>query len=152
MRTPPPEESSNRPFLIVAAILGAITLIVLVCIAAYALYYVPKQSTLRATDMAKVNAQNTEIAKALALTSQAEAFTSTPTVTATTLPGKPVPTKTPVVVIPTNTGAPTQDPRTATVSALLTQAAQIMQKTVVPTPTATALPTTGFADQVGVPG
>jgi LPXTG-motif cell wall-anchored protein len=150
--TPPPEESSNRPFLVVAAILGAITLFALVCIAAYALYYVPKQSTLKVTQMAEVNTQNTEVAKAIELTSQAEAFTSTPTVTATPLPATPVPTKTPVVVIPTNTTVPTQDPRTATVAALLTQAAQVLQKTVVPTPTTTALPTTGFADQVGVPG
>jgi LPXTG-motif cell wall-anchored protein len=54
-------------------------------------------------------------------------------------------TATPVVVVKT------VDPRTATVSALLTQAANA-QKTTTARATSTALPTTGFADQVGLPG
>ena len=52
---------------------------------------------------------------------------------------------------------PTADPRTATVQALLTQAAMAQTQaaeailTVTATPTSTALPDTGFADDVGVP-
>jgi LPXTG-motif cell wall-anchored protein len=45
--------------------------------------------------------------------------------------------------------AATVDPRTATVSALLTQAASTATTR---TPTVTALPVTGFAEDVGVPG
>lgn len=149
--SPPPEESSNRPFLIVAGILAAFTLIALVCIAAYALYYVPQQRTAQATQVAQVNVQNTQVAEAIMQTSIVEAYTSTPTVTSTPLPATPTQTSTPVVVIPTNTTIPTEDPRTATVAALLTQAA-VFQQTANPSVTTTALPTTGFADQVGVPG
>jgi LPXTG-motif cell wall-anchored protein len=149
--TPQPAEPSNRPFLIVAGILGAFTLIALACIAVYALYYVPQQRATQSTQVAEVNAQNTQVAEAILQTSIAEAFTSTPTVTSTPLPAIAMPTKTPVVVIPTNTLAPTQDARTATVAALLTQAA-VFQLTANPSVTATALPSTGFADQVGVPG
>jgi LPXTG-motif cell wall-anchored protein len=156
--TPPPEESGNRPFLIVAGILGAFTLIALVCIAAYALYYVPQQRYQQSTQIAQVNAQNTQVAESIIQTSIAEAFTSTPTVTATPLEATYTPTNTPVIVLPSATAvipaggqAATQDPRTATVAALLTQAA-VVQQTSMPTATSTGLPTTGFADQVGVPG
>jgi hypothetical protein len=162
--TPPPEESSNRPFLIVAGILGAFTLIALACIAAYALYYVPQQRAQQSTQIAQVNAQNTQVAESIIQTSIAEAFTSTPTVTPTQLPVLPTATVTPVVVLPSATvassevaagapgaGAPTQDPRTATVAALLTQAAGV-QQTSAPSATSTGLPTTGFADEVGLPG
>jgi hypothetical protein len=159
--TPPPEESSNRPFLIVAGILGAFTLIALACIAAYALYYVPQQRAQQSTQIAQVNAQNTQVAESIIQTSIAEAFTSTPTVTPTQAPESPTATVTPVVVLPSATvasseaaagaAAPTQDPRTATVAALLTQAAGV-QQTSAPSATSTGLPTTGFADEVGVPG
>ncbi len=60
-----------------------------------------------------------------------------------------MPSSTPVLA-PTNTpvlNEPTEDPRTATVAALLT-----MQAAGTTTPTATALPDTGFADDVGIPG
>jgi LPXTG-motif cell wall-anchored protein len=144
---PPPEESSNRTFIIVAAILGGITLLALLCIAVYALVYVPQRRSSQATQVAQLNAQNTEVAQAITKTSLAFAFTPTPTITP--IPNTSTPTSTPVVAVPTNTLIPTQDPRTATVAALLTQAAEA-QKTVVPT--STALPTTGFADEVGIPG
>jgi hypothetical protein len=39
----PPEESGNRTFIIVAGILGAITVLALVCIAAYAFVVLPRQ-------------------------------------------------------------------------------------------------------------
>lgn len=143
----PPEEASNRTFIIVAGILGGLTLLALVCIALYAFIILPRQRTQREEQIARLNAQNTQVALAISQTAAAKAFTATPTVT----PIPPTATRTPtaVVVVPTNTVAMTVDPRTATVAALLTQAA-IVTKTVVPT--ATALPTTGFADQVGLPG
>jgi len=60
-----------------------------------------------------------------------------------------------VVAQPTNTPEPQTggelDPRTATVSALLTQAA-VARLTTTGLPTSTALPATGFMDEMGVPG
>jgi len=149
--SPPPEESSNRPFLLVAGILVVLALAALVCIAVYALYFVPQRRAQLSGQVDQVNAQNTQIAAAITQTSIAAAFTATYTptepVTAT-----PTQTSTPVVVIPTGTTMATQDPRTATVAALLTQAAAGQQTVGPRTPTATALPVTGFADEVGLPG
>ena len=56
-------------------------------------------------------------------------------------------------------GGPTPDPRTATVEALLTQAAlaqtqaaaQLLTQSPTPTPTATGLPDTGIMDDLGAP-
>jgi len=150
---PLPEETSNRPFFIVAGILAAFTLIALACIAVYALYYVPMQRSQQATQVAQLNAQNTEVAAAITQTSIAAALIAKPTETPAWTPTS-MPTSTPVVIIPTNTTVPTTDHRTATVAALLTQAA-VAQQTLAPTgvgPTPTALPSTGFMDEVGVPG
>ncbi|UCH59658.1 MAG: LPXTG cell wall anchor domain-containing protein [Anaerolineales bacterium] len=143
----PPEESSNRTFIIVAGILGGITLLALICIAVYAFVFLPRQRADREREIAERNAQNTQIALAITQTSAAAAFTDTPTVTP--VPNTPTPTRTPVIAIPTNTTVASVDPRTATVSALLTQAAQVTQTVM---PTSTALPDTGFADDVGIPG
>jgi len=144
-----PEESGNRAFLIVAGVLGAIALLALLLIAAYALVLRPRQVEARAAQQATVDFQNTQVAAIIAQTSTAAAFAAqiTPTPTATLTPIPVTPTNTAVLVIPT-TAAPTTDPRTATVAALLTQAA-VATRTVVVTPT--ALPTTGFADEVGLP-
>lgn len=146
--TPPPEESSNRTFLLVAGILGAITVLALICIVVYAFFFVPRRNAQQATQVAEVNFQNTQVADALTQTAAAAAFTSTPTATATQPAATATRTPTPVVAVPTNTTVPTQDPRTATVAALLTQAAG--QSTLAAT--STALPDTGFVEDVGIPG
>lgn len=149
---PPPNGSggNNRPFIIVAGILGAITLLALACIAAYALVIRPQRRAEQASQLARLNTQNTQVAQAITQTSAAGSFTATPT--ATRVPPTATQTPTPVVAQPTNTQVLAQsDPRTATVAALLTQAAGI-QRTPTVRVSATALPTTGFADEVGVPG
>lgn len=148
---PPPEESSNRPFFVIAGILAGFTLLALACIAVYAFYIVPQRRTQQAAQIEQLNAQNTQMAAAITQTSIAAAFTATPTATKP-IPPTFTPTVTPVVALPSATVAPTQDPRTATVAALLTQAASGQQTTAPRTPTATALPVTGFADDVGLPG
>ncbi len=141
---PPPEESSNRTFLIAAGILGGIVLLSIACLAGYALLILPSQ---RATQQQAATAQavqNLQVAQALTATSQAINF---PTATAT-LP----PTQTPVVAQATATTAAvtnTPDPATATVAAALTQAAAAQLTHV---PTSTALPGTGIADEYGAPG
>ncbi len=148
----PPEERSNRAFIIIAIGLIVLALVAVACLAGYALVYVPRQRENQANQVATVNAQNTEVAKSILATTIAEAFTPTPEVTATNTPEPLAPTETPVVIIPTNTFVPTADPRTATVAALYTQAAQATMPSIrTPTPTSTALPATGFADEVGAP-
>lgn len=147
---PPPEESNNRTFIIVASILGAIAVIALICIIVYASVIRPLNQNNDATQVALLNAQNTEVAFQITQTLLAKSFTNTPTITNTPLPPTATLTPTPVVAVPTNTSVVAEvGARTATVSALLTEAA-VAQKTLVPT--STALPSTGFADDVGLPG
>lgn len=153
---PKPEESSNRTFLLVAGILGGVLIISLVCIAIYAMVYLPRSREASSTEMAEINAQNTEVAMLSAMTAEAQAWTATPSLTATSAPQSPTPTRTPVVA-PTDTPAAGSgageeedvDPRTATVAALFTQQAAGALTT---TPVSTSLPDTGFMDNAGIPG
>jgi LPXTG-motif cell wall-anchored protein len=142
--TPPQQGGGNRAFLIAAAIIGGIMLLTLVCLAAYVLLIRPGIENQQATQVARINAQNTQIAIAAEQTAQAAKITPT----ATQAPVLPTATSTPVVAEPTQ-GPPTPTiDRTATVSALLTEAAAGGQATATPT----GLPDTGFADDVGIPG
>jgi len=150
--------SSNRTFLIVAGILGGILLIALLAIAAYAVI-LPGREISQQTQAAEIIATNTAIAEQAQQTAAARQITLTPTFTATLEPTAtatlaPTSTSTPVLA-PTNTPEPSSDDggadqeATATVAALLTQQAGPDGGLI---PTATALPDTGFADDVGVPG
>lgn len=151
-QAPPENGPNNRSFLVLAGILGAITLLALISIAVYAAVLRPRQLAARREQEAKLFAQNTQIAQAITRTAAAANFTSTPTQTRLPPTATATRTPTPVVAVPTNTLVAAQgDPRTATVAALLTQAAGI-QRTPTVRVTTTALPTTGFADQVGIPG
>ena len=146
--TPPPEEASNRTVLIVAGVLACLIVVSIVCMALYALVFVPQQREQEATMVAEVNAQNTQVALAAAQTEEASRFTNTPTMTS--IPPTETTTPTSVVAVPTDeAGGPTPNSRTATVAALLTQAAEA-QLTITPSPS--ALPDTGFMDEVVVPG
>jgi hypothetical protein len=138
----PPEESSNRTFLIAAGILGGIVLLSIACLAGYALLILPNQHAQQQEAANAQSTQNAQIAGALTATFQAQIL---PTETL-------APTNTPVVAQASATATQptfTPDPATATVAAALTQAAQA-QLTVVAT--STALPGTGFADEYGAPG
>ena len=139
----PPEESSNRTFVIAAGILGGIVLLSIACLAGYALLIAPQQ---RQAAQAAADAKATQDAQInSALTSTFEA-SILPTTTLTPSPTSVIaqPTATPTLV-----STSTPDPSTATVAAALTQAA-VAQLTVVAT--STALPGTGFADEYGLPG
>lgn len=153
--TPPPEEASNRTFLLVAGILGAILILSLILMAVYAMVVVPNRRAVQNTQVAEINAQNTEVAMASALTATAQSWTATPTITNTPLPVTPTSTPTPVLA-PTDTPAAdlAQDSErdaqlTATMGALFTQQAGNLLTV---TPIATELPATGFAEDIGIPG
>ena len=145
---PEPEESSNRTFLLVAGILGGVLILSLVLVAVYAMVFLPRNRDAQSTQEAEIYAQNTEVAMWSAMTAEAQAWTATPSATPTRAPITATP-----VLAPTNTpvmdlDAASEDPRTATVAALLTQQA----KNLTLTPVSTALPDTGFIDNAGVPG
>lgn len=150
-----PEEASNRTFLLVAGILGAILILSLVLMAVYAMVVVPNRRSAQNTQIAQINAQNTQVALASNLTAEAQSWTATPTITNTPLPNTPTSSPTPVIV-PTDTPAAevAQDAErdaqlTSTMAALFTQQASNLLTV---TPVATELPRTGFADDVGIPG
>jgi cytoskeletal protein RodZ len=151
---PPPEESSNRPFLIVAGVLAGVLVLSLLCLAAYAFFRVPMLQTQRATEEAEIILQNELMEVSVRQTADAKEIqaappTATPTLKPTDTPVPPTATR---VVAQAATRTPTTgpDPRTATVAALLTQAAAA--QTATPQATATELPQSGFADDVGAPG
>jgi hypothetical protein len=146
-----PEEGNNRTFVTVAGILGGILIISLVCIAVYAMVYLPRTRGAKATEAAEIIAQNTEVAMMSEMTAEARLWTSTPSITPTKAPKTATPSPTPVLA-PTDTPEMAEDvvdPRTATVAALFTQQAE---KDLTTTPVSTVLPDTGFMDNVGVPG
>ena len=138
-----PEESSNRTFLFVAGGLGVLILVVLLCVVGYVIFNFNSGRTAEATAQAQAAAQEATVQAALTQTAvvvQTQAAQATATVP---------PTNTPVIAEATATLAPTQNPATATVGAAFTQIA-VSTQTIIPT--STALPNTGFADEVGIPG
>jgi hypothetical protein len=152
----PPEESNNRNFLIIAGVLGGITLIAILCLGG--LLYFRSQQDSRAVQQqtqAAVIAMQTQEQESIQQTVIAESWTDTPT-------AAPSPTNTQeptaVVVLPSATPQeePTENPATATISALLTAAAgQATTEpgvTITAFATATGLPDTGLFDDLGVTG
>lgn len=143
----PPEESSNRTFLIVAGILGGIVLLSIICVAAIVLVYLPQRATQNEAQSV-AQTQQAQVQDALTLTALSFELSLTPQASIT-----PLPTDTLVVAQPSATNTPeftsTPDPATSTVIAGLTQVAGFAATVL---PTSTALPSSGFADEVGLPG
>jgi hypothetical protein len=112
----------------------------------YALILAPRQRQARADQATQVALQNTQVAQSITETAGAHfpspttppSRTPTPTSTATVTPTR-------VVVVASPTTVSTLDPAAATAAFLATQAA------LTPSPTVTALPTTGFGDEGGFP-
>jgi len=144
----PPEEASNRTFLIAAGILGGIVLLSIACLAVYALVILPQQRAAQQGDQNALATQNAQVNEALTATQLAINLSQTPQATETLFP-----TDTPVIAQPSATNTLevtlTPDPSTATVGAGLTQVA-VAAATIIKT--STALPPSGFADEVGLPG
>ena len=146
----PPEEASNRTFLIAAGILGGIVLLSIACLAVYALVIMPRQKATQQGDQNALATQNAQVHGALTQTQVAMSLSQTPQATETLFP-----TDTPVVAQPSATNTVeaqptlTSNPATATVGAGLTMVAA---STTTIIPTSTSLPASGFADEVGLPG
>lgn len=161
----PPQ--GNRTFLVIAGVLGAVILVALLAAAAYAVLVLPKQNANRAEQAIQVNAQNTATvmaATSIGMTEMAPTNTPEPTATNTPEPTATQEPKQPEAAVAVTElavgGGMTEDiAMTATVSALLTQAADskpgAVEVTAVPlgdpSAAATALPNTGFADEMGIP-
>jgi hypothetical protein len=153
--SPAAEGTSNRTFVIVAAALGGIVLLSLICLAVYALVLKPRQTAGRQATETAISQANAEVATSVKQTelaiaqraTEAAKATNTPLPTAVTLP---LATATPVVAAPTSViTTPTQNPSTATAFAKTAAAQQLTLTALHTTPGATALPTTGFMDDVG---
>lgn len=140
----PPEEASNRTFLIVAGILGGLVLLGLLCVAGYLIFTRSTNQQADVTAQAQATQQAATIQAGLTQTAVGQALTLTAAVT-NTVP----PTNTPVIAQATATTIPTDNPATATVAAAFTQIA-ISTQTVIAT--STALPNTGFVDDIGASG
>jgi LPXTG-motif cell wall-anchored protein len=169
--TPPgggPKGSNNRTFLVAVGIIAGLFLLAVIGLVAYLLLFAGPQNTAQRQQATLISAQNIATSSAATKNAFAALLALTPSATLTptaTLPATP----TPVIVQPTDTQTPlptdtlapgaaiAQDlnARTQTVAALLTQAAgggTVASATPGPGVTPTALPTTGFADEVGLPG
>ena len=159
----PKKSGGNRNFWIAIGVIGVFVLLIIAAMAVYMLVIYPQQRQTALDQAAQINAQNTMTVAAATEMALAQALLQTPSATIE-LPTE-APTNTPVVVFPTATEEPTMAAgemdaaaggdltyRTQTVAALLTLAAGGEVDTATPNSlTATALPTTGFADEVGLP-
>jgi hypothetical protein len=146
----PPEESSNRTFVFAAAAVGGLLVLSMVCLALYALVVAPRQQESRNAQATQIVLDNTKMAASLTETAGVLNPTNTRAPTRTPVPSATsTPTAVVVVASPTSTPASTVDPGIATAIAQATLAAAGGGGG---TPTATALPSTGFADEVGLPG
>ena len=149
----PEESNNNRTFIVAIGILGGIILISVACLGGFLLLNSRGTS---AAQQAAANANATSTAAAFinqALTATEGAILPTATSTLPPSPTPPVsiasPTDTPDPANPAALAPGTSSAATATVGAALTQAAAAQLTIVV---TTTALPNTGFADDLGLPG
>jgi len=137
------EESNNRTFLLAAGGFGFLVLCALLAVGAYVFFNFNAGQNNTATAQALATIQEATVVTGLtqaAATQQQQAAEISATVP---------PTDTPVVAEATITPTETPNPATATVGAAVTQIAASTETII---PTSTALPNTGFADDVGLPG
>jgi hypothetical protein len=145
---PENKPSGGKTFIVALSIIGVILILALVLLLLVAPGIISQQRNQNIEQAAQINAANT--ATAMAATANAlPQSTATPVDTLS-------PTGTPVVSIiltstPVVSGEVLSTNEVATVQALQTQMAG-QNGTGTPQATATALPTTGFADEYGLPG
>lgn len=146
----PPEESSNRTFLIAAAAIGGLLILSMICLAVYALVLAPRAREARQQEATQIVLENTRVAQAL--TEEAQGTRVTPTASATrTALATATSTPTQAVILATATPiAAGGGPQTATASARRTATARALAQARTATPR--ALPSTGLGDEAGVLG
>lgn len=171
----PVKKGPNRTFITIVAVVGAV--LVLTVLALVAIVLIGRNTTAKrfAEQAAQINATNTVIAQVQLETAAAESKRMTEkALPPTWTPTSPAPSNTPRPVMTSTTAAGVIDSaaRTATIAAFLTQ---VSANTAAPTvtsavqqattavvrsatprgtvrATSTALPTTGFAEDAGLPG
>lgn len=155
---PPPEEKSNRTFLIVGGVMAGLVFLTLVCMAVYFLVIAPRITAQRNAAQATIEAGNAQSAQQVTLTAQAALWT--PTLPPTPLPTKtsvPLPTgsPTPVIALSSPVATATATTNVAILSAAQTQLAYQLTSTAAALPTRAlgggGMPSTGFFDEVGLP-
>jgi hypothetical protein len=154
----PERKPSNRNFIIAIAIVGVIFILSLILLLLLGPGLLANQQAAQQEQAAQINAANTATALAATALVQAQQEQATLLAKTTVAPTATLapPTKTPVVVVQTNTPGATAGTaglsaaELATVSALQTQMAGTGGGAT-PAPTSTALPSSGFADEVGLP-
>ena len=154
---PPPEEKSNRTFLIVGGVMAGLVFLTLACMAVYFLVIAPRLTAQKSAAQATIEAGNALAAQQVTLTAQAALRTPTlpaplPTNTSVTLPvGSP----TPVIALSSPVATATATPNPAILSAAETQLALQITSTAAALATSVpggqGMPTTGFFDEVGLP-
>jgi LPXTG-motif cell wall-anchored protein len=160
----PKPKQNNRNFWVAIGVIGVFVLLIVAAMVVYMLMILPQQREAQMEQAAQISAQNTMTVQAATQMALAQAQFLMPSPTNMVVLTK-VPTNTPVVVFPTATEEATMAAaqlnaqggdlfyRTQTVAALLTLAAGGSVSTqTAQGQTVTALPTTGFAEDVGLPG
>lgn len=170
---PQPPAGRNRTFLIAIGLIGAIFVIALIILLVTLFIRAPQQASQAREQADRINAQNTQIAATatadqlrvfqLQQTLDAAAKAPPPTATATQI----LASVTSVLAMPTATGTPTPTVSASDLTKTADVKTQIAQGTKVgvggypgpvttvtngPLVTPTGLPTTGFVDEVGLPG
>jgi ABC-type antimicrobial peptide transport system permease subunit len=158
----PPEEKSNRTFLIVGGVMAGLVFLTLVCMAIYFLLILPRTSAQRSATQTAVSKANAQVIQQM--TSTAGAALWTPTLPPTALPSPsaspvpPTPTLSPTPVIAVNTATVTEFTDPATLNAMQTQLSLQMTSTALLVATSggaavtPTMPRTGFFDDIGLPG
>ncbi len=147
-----PEEGSNRTFLIVAGVFGAIVVLSLICLVLFVVFKVLPDRSNKSKAATQSVLTNLNIIKGVTQTAFARSWTATPSQTPTLAPVTPTSKATDTPVIrPSST--PTS-PNEAALQTLYKAATETKAALGLSSPTATPKSTltgTGFADQVGAP-
>ena len=160
----PPDESGNRTFLIIGGIFAALIFLTLVIMALWFFVLGPKFTAQRNLALSETQTANAQAIQNLTATAQAAAASltplpsATPTLMNTPVPNTPTATETPVLAMNSPLPTPTIDATGTAVAAetqlaagTMTVAAMNLTPLASPTAAATAMPKTGFFDQVGLP-
>jgi ABC-type antimicrobial peptide transport system permease subunit len=158
----PPEEKSNRTFLIVGGIMAGLVFLTLVCMAIYFLLILPRTTAQRSATQTAVSKANAQVIQQMTATAGAALWTATlpptalPSPSASPVPPTPTLSPTPVIAVNTATVTETTDP--ATLNAMQTQLSFQMTSTALLVATSggsavtQTMPRTGFFDDIGLPG